>query len=71
MGKKEVGAARRQQVRELFLSLPKEQRRGGENAVLKFYVWVREHRPELLSHHRCADPYLDLMSELTDLCENF
>lgn len=70
MGKKEVDAARRRQVRELFLSLPNEERRG-ETAVLKFYVWLREHHPELLSHRKSDDPYLELMSELTDLCENF
>ena len=60
-------AARRKQVREIFLSLAPEER-SGQAAVLSFYVWLREHHPELLSR-TADDPYQLLELDLEDLSD--
>ena len=61
VSKEQNEAIRRKQVRELFLSRPPEERMG-QGAILCFYVWLREYRPEILP--RGNDPYKQLELDL-------
>lgn len=56
-------ADRRSQLLTIWLERPEEER-AAETGPLNFYLWVTEHRPDLLVTGR-GDPYQHLREDLT------
>ena len=58
-------AMRQKRVRWLFVTRhPRERTR---NNVLRFFLWLRQNHPELLSHENHRDPYEHLKLDLNGL----